>query len=371
MSSPDRSASAIPNGRAEPLRLRGLTKTFDGPSGTVVAVDSVDLDIEGGEFLTLLGPSGCGKTTMLRMIAGFETPASGTIELGGRNVATLPANKRPMAMVFQNYALFPHLSVAGNVSYGLKVQKKSREEIAELVDMALVTMNLNGLADRDPHQLSGGQQQRVALARAMVMKPEVLLFDEPLSNLDAKLRVQMRNEIRELQQRMGITSIYVTHDQEEAMALSDRIVVMNKGQVAQVGVPADLYLRPTNVFVADFLGTANFLDVVVGSVDGTWAKVDVLGQRRSVRAHPGVDPANRSVLMIRPETLTVSVVADGEANGVVRSTAYLGARAEIRVETPDAELVAVSADPDPETLPVRGDSVFVSFDGERSYLLPN
>ncbi len=356
---------------SQDLHLRGIVKEFPGSTGVVRAVDSVDLDIEAGEFLTLLGPSGCGKTTMLRMIAGFEDPTSGSIFLGDQNIGALPANRRPMAMVFQNYALFPHLSVAGNVSYGLKIQKRSKPEIAESVEMALMTMNLNGLADRDPHQLSGGQQQRVALARAMVMKPDVLLFDEPLSNLDAKLRVHMRNEIRDLQQRMGITSIYVTHDQEEAMALSDRIVVMNKGRVEQVGTPGELYLTPSTVFVADFLGTANFLDVRVESFGGDWAKVSVFGETKEVRAHPDAQSSAQRVLMVRPEALTVAAVDEATANATVLSASYLGARAELRLESQEGELIAVTSDPEPDQMPRAGDPVLVSFDGARTYLLPN
>jgi iron(III) transport system ATP-binding protein len=365
-------SESLPLNNAHALTLRGLAKEFNGPTGVVRAVDSVDLDIASGEFLTLLGPSGCGKTTMLRMIAGFEEPTAGSIMLGGRDLVPLSANKRPMAMVFQNYALFPHLSVSGNVSYGLKIQKKTGAEISESVEMALMTMNLNGLADRDPHQLSGGQQQRVALARAMVMKPDVLLFDEPLSNLDAKLRVQMRNEIRDLQQRMGITSIYVTHDQEEAMGLSDRIVVMNKGKVEQVGTPSALYTTPSTVFVADFLGMANFVTARIRTIDGDMAKVHALGQTILVRAHPGASTASETTVMVRPEALRItSSPRSDDSNATVIALAYLGARAEIRLDTTDGEMTAVVTDPDPEHLPRAGDLVHVSFDGSRAYLMPS
>jgi iron(III) transport system ATP-binding protein len=356
--------------QGEVLRLVGLTKRFGNGTGTVTAVDVVNLDIQPGEFLTLLGPSGCGKTTMLRMIAGFEEASDGRILLGERNIDVLPANKRPMAMVFQNYALFPHLSVFENVAYGLKVLGKSRQEVAEAVEMALVSMNLTGLAQRDPHQLSGGQQQRVALARAMVMKPDVLLFDEPLSNLDAKLRVQMRNEIRDLQRRIGITSVYVTHDQEEAMALSDRIVVMNKGRVEQVGSPAELYLHPASVFVADFLGHANFLAVQVeGIADGN-AKVLALGGSYLVPAHPECAMGKPMVLLVRPESMIVEPAAEQEANAHVVSTVFLGAHAELRLETADGTLSAVITAADPERLPAPGSPVAVSFAAHRTYLLP-
>jgi iron(III) transport system ATP-binding protein len=364
-------ASQHPERRSDQLQLLGLTKAFGSGAGAVRAVDGVTLTIEPGTFLTLLGPSGCGKTTMLRMIAGFEDPTDGRIVLGDRDLHKLPANKRPMAMVFQNYALFPHLSVFDNVAYGLKVLKKSSAEIKESVTLALTSMNLTGLADRDPHQLSGGQQQRVALARAMVMKPDVLLFDEPLSNLDAKLRVQMRNEIRELQRRMGITSIYVTHDQEEAMSLSDQIVVMNKGKVEQVGSPAELYLTPSSVFVADFLGTANFLEVRIQSISEGIAKVEVLGTTAAVRVHPDVREDSSCVLMVRPEAMEIRAATETTANARVLSCAYLGSVADVRLDSSYGELFASIANPNPNQLPKTGDAVHVSFDGNKTYLLPD
>lgn len=255
--------SAKPTGR---LSLADLTKTFGDAPAQVTAVDHICLDIEPGEFITLLGPSGCGKTTTLRMIAGFEDATSGQVLLDGANMVSVPANRRPMSMVFQSYALFPHLSVRDNVAYGLKLRKIAKSELDEAVDVALASMNLTAMADRAPSQLSGGQQQRVALARAMVVRPKVLLFDEPLSNLDAKLRVKMRIEIRRMQKRLGITSVYVTHDQSEAMAMSDRIVVMNSGRIEQVAPPSEIYLHPASVFVADFVGRANFLAAEVEEV---------------------------------------------------------------------------------------------------------
>ena len=214
------------------IEISQLVKEFIGRDGPTTAVDHVDLHTEPGEFITLLGPSGCGKTTTLRMVAGFEHPTSGDIRLDGDDMTRLTPDKRPMSMVFQSYALFPHLSVRDNIAFGLKLQRLNAKDMNDAIEGALVSMDLVKLADRAPNQLSGGQQQRVALARAMVMRPKVLLFDEPLSNLDAKLRVQMRTEIRGLQQRLGITALYVTHDQDEAMSLSDRIVVMNKGRIA-------------------------------------------------------------------------------------------------------------------------------------------
>src|SRR6185503_469067 len=227
--------------------------------GAVQAVDHVDLAVAEGEFFTLLGPSGCGKTTLLRMIAGFCELDSGEIHFGDRRIDQLPAHVRDIGMVFQNYAVFPNLTVAGNVGYGLKPRHVPADEAQRRVDEALALVQLGGLGERKPHQLSGGQLQRVAIARALVIRPQVLLFDEPLSNLDARLRVSMRGEIRGLQKALGITALYVTHDQEEAMSVSDRIALMNAGRLEQVGVPAEIYRRPASRFAAEFMGTTNFL----------------------------------------------------------------------------------------------------------------
>ena len=236
------------------LELNNLTKIFPGRDGSseVYAVDDANVSIERGTFVTLLGPSGCGKTTTLRLIAGFEFATNGTIVLDGEMINDLPPNKRDMAMVFQSYAIFPHLSVYENIAYGLKIKKMSNTEIRTQVGEVMELSELQGLENRAPNQLSGGQQQRVALARALVMHPKVLLFDEPLSNLDAKLRVQMRSEIRRIQQELGITSVYVTHDQDEAMALSDQIVIMHNGRIQQIGSAVGIYRHPVNRFVADF-----------------------------------------------------------------------------------------------------------------------
>ncbi|MEZ5086852.1 MAG: ABC transporter ATP-binding protein [Tessaracoccus sp.] len=240
------------------LKLINLTKQFGRAQEIVTAVDAINLTIAPGEFVTLLGPSGCGKTTTLRMIAGFEDPTGGHVVLDGSDMISTPPNKRPMAMVFQSYALFPHLSVWDNLAYGLKIRRLPKGEIARQVEEVMASMNLEMFAKRAPNQLSGGQQQRVALARAMVMRPKVLLFDEPLSNLDAKLRERMRLEIRKLQRQLGITSVYVTHDQSEAMSMSDRIIVMNGGKIEQAATPDVIYRHPASIFVADFIGRANF-----------------------------------------------------------------------------------------------------------------
>ena len=235
--------------------IAGARRSF----GAVRAVDGVDLVVEDGEFFTLLGPSGCGKTTLLRMIAGFCELDAGEIRFGERRIDRLPAHLRDIGMVFQNYAVFPNLTVAGNVAYGLKARKVAGAELTRRVDEALALVQLAGYGERWPHQLSGGQLQRVAIARALVIRPQVLLFDEPLSNLDARLRVSMRAEIRDLQKSLGITAIYVTHDQEEAMSVSDRIALMSAGRLEQVGVPADIYRHPTSRFAAEFMGTTNLL----------------------------------------------------------------------------------------------------------------
>ena len=243
------------------IELTGISKRFDHTvKGEVYAVRDVSLTVAEGELLTLLGPSGCGKSTTLRMIAGFEEPDEGRISIGGTDVTHVLPNKRGIGFVFQNYALFPHLTIFENVAYGLRVQGKAEAEIARAVSEVLALVGLANYERQQPHQLSGGEQQRVALARAVVFRPRVLLFDEPLSNLDAKLRVEMREEIRSLQKRIGITTVYVTHDQEEAMAISDRIAVMDRGQAVQQGTAHDLYYRPVSEFVARFIGRANLVD---------------------------------------------------------------------------------------------------------------
>src|SRR5574338_1145694 len=244
------------------LTLENITKVFPsrGNVGEVTAVRDVNLEIQKGELVTLLGPSGCGKTTTLRMIAGFEFPTTGSITLDGREINSLPPHQREMSMVFQSYAIFPHLTVFENIAYGLNVQRLDQKVISSRVDKVLELVHLEGYGSRAPGQLSGGQQPRVALARALVMEPKVLLMDEPLSNLDAKLREEMRTEIRRIQKELNITSVYVTHDQIEAMTLSDRVVVMNQGVIEQIGSPVEVYRFPNSRFVANFIGRANFID---------------------------------------------------------------------------------------------------------------
>jgi len=307
------------------ISVANLTKRF----GPLAVVSEVSLSIEEGELFTLLGPSGCGKTTLLRLVAGFYAPDGGEIRFDDRVVNAVPPHERGIGMVFQNYALWPHMSVSENVSYGLKLRKVSSSEIAERVRGVLHKVGLTGLGDRYPGQLSGGQQQRVALARALVLNPQILLLDEPLSNLDAKIRVQVRAEIRKLQKELGITTIYVTHDQEEALTLSDRIAVFNQGKVFQVGPPKALYERPANRFVADFIGINNLVDGTVRAIEGPLRTVRVetaVGEISAIydeRLHVG----DRCVICIRPENAAVDGESGGERNhlkGKVSFAAYLG-----------------------------------------------
>ncbi|MBW7916008.1 MAG: ABC transporter ATP-binding protein [Trueperaceae bacterium] len=326
------------------LRLLGLRKEFTSPEGTVVvAVDDVTLEVEKGAFVTLLGPSGCGKTTLLRMIAGFEQPTAGEVHFGERRVDQLAPNARDTAMVFQSYAIFPHLNVYDNVAFGLRMQRLARAEVEARVGAVLEQVGLGAMARRSPSQLSGGQQQRVALARCIVMHPKLLLFDEPLSNLDAKLREQMRVEIRELQQRLGITSVYVTHDQVEAMAMSDLVVIMNSGRVEQVGTPQEVYARPNSRFVAGFIGDANFLPAVL--LDRRSARV---GTTVLPLADPCHAPAGSQVTVVaRPEAMnmTRSEGAAGPLHGTVKHVTFLGslARYVVSVEgLPDMQVDAAN-----------------------------
>ena len=286
------------------VRLEHISKIYQDPKTgkDFYAVHDTSLTIEPGSFVTLLGPSGCGKTTTLRMIAGFESPDEGEIYLGDEPINELTPNKRDTAMVFQSYALLPHYNVFDNVAYGLKLRKVPKEEIKERVMKILKLVELSGMEGRMTNQLSGGQQQRVALARALVIEPSVLLFDEPLSNLDAKLRVSMRTEIRRIQQEVGITAIYVTHDQSEAMALSDNIIIMNKGVVAQMGTPQEIYYHPNSEFVADFIGEANFLKGRLESLSGGRAVFTVEGNRLEVKGQPGLETGKDYTLVLRPES---------------------------------------------------------------------
>ena len=315
------------------LQLVEVTKRF----GPTVAVDGVSLDIEEGCFFTLLGPSGCGKSTLLRVVAGFHVPDRGEVFLRGRRITHLPPQARGTAIVFQEYALFPHMTVEENVGYGLRVRRRPSSEIRARVRQTLELVSLSGLESKYPHQLSGGQQQRVALARALVVEPEVLLLDEPLSNLDAKLRVRVREELRDLHRRLGRTTVYVTHDQEEALALSDQIAVLNAGRVLQVGPPEEIYRRPRNRFVAEFVGMANF-------VEGEWVGAGtVRAGSVYLRVGEAGPPGGRALLVVRPEAMRVHrEPPDGVPNvlrGRVRSVTFLGSLRRCTVDT--SELIWV------------------------------
>lgn len=300
--------------------------------GDVTAINDVSFTVEPGNLVTLLGPSGCGKTTTLRMIAGLEHATQGRIIIGGKDVTQLPATDRDVSMVFQSYALFPHMSVLQNVAYGLVASGINKLEAAEKSEQALALVGLHGYGQRLPSELSGGQQQRVAVARALVLEPEVLLLDEPLSNLDAKLRRQVREEIRELQQKLGLTAVYVTHDQEEAMAVSDRIIVMNKSVIAQEGSPQTLYEEPNSSFIADFIGDANLLDVEVIDVSNGMAYVDIAGLQKYLPAREfGLGEAK---LAIRPDAIQLQACQPNQPGikGNIRHATYLGNQMQYDVE---------------------------------------
>ena len=306
------------------IRLDRVSKRFDHTvKGEVYAVREVSLAVAEGELLTLLGPSGCGKSTTLRMIAGFEEPSEGKISIDDRDVTHVLPNRRGIGFVFQNYALFPHLSVFENVAYGLRVQRKSGAEITRAVSEVLELVGLARYKRQHPHQLSGGEQQRVALARAVVFQPKVLLFDEPLSNLDAKLRVEMREQIRTLQKRIGITTVYVTHDQEEAMAISDRIAVMERGQVVQDGSAQELYYRPATEFVARFIGRTNLLEARIVSA----AEIEIKGAR--IAFVSGKAPGSTVMIVVRPEMITLK--PDGSAGGRIVQRTFLGEKTDYQV----------------------------------------
>jgi iron(III) transport system ATP-binding protein len=307
--------------------------------GNFTAIHDLSLTIEPGTLVTLLGPSGCGKTTTLRMLAGLEHPSAGRILIGGKDVTMLPANERDVSMVFQSYALFPHMSVAENVAYGLESSGMRKSDAREKAEEGLKQVGLSGYGQRLPAELSGGQQQRVAVARALVLEPQVLLLDEPLSNLDARLRRRVRTEIRELQQRLGFTAVYVTHDQEEALAVSDQIIVMQDGVIAQQGSPRELYEAPASSFIADFIGEANVVPCEVLRSDGGNAIIRVGTLEHAVpgrNARPG--PAK---LAVRPNAITLEAGGNGAFAGSIRHAAYLGDHVEYEVETASGTLFVV------------------------------
>ena len=351
------------------VRLEHISKIYKDPKTgkDFYAVQDTTLDIEAGTFVSLLGPSGCGKTTTLRMIAGFESPDEGEIYLGGEAINHLTPNKRDTAMVFQSYALLPHYNVFDNVAYGLKIRKISKEEIRERVMNILKLVEMDGMESRMTNQLSGGQQQRVALARALVLEPGVLLFDEPLSNLDAKLRVSMRTEIRKIQQKVGITAIYVTHDQSEAMSISDKIIIMSKGKVEQIGTPREIYYHPNSRFVADFIGEANFLDARVLSVDGDKARIQVAGKDLQVNNFGGARAGDTAALVIRPEA---AVLADkGHLEATVMLSTFMGAYQYYQVQVDGMEIQITDYNPVNRRIYEVGEKAFLDFDSRGVYIL--
>ncbi len=318
------------------VEFKNVTKAF----GDVKAVQNLNFSIESGQLVTLLGPSGCGKTTTLRLIAGLEMITEGSVHIGGKDVTKLPATDRDVSMVFQSYALFPHMTVLQNVSYGLSMSRLPKNEVQEKAIAGLEMVGLSGFGNRLPSELSGGQQQRVAVARALVLEPEVLLFDEPLSNLDAKLRRRVREEIRELQQNLELTTVYVTHDQEEALAVSDRIIVMNQAVIAQEGTPRQLYEEPVNLFVSDFIGDANIVKAEIIKIEGANAEVEIGGIRTKL-PHRGLISGEVNVA-IRPQSICLS--QSGNENsipGTILKAIYLGGHIEYTVDCILGELFVI------------------------------
>ena len=349
------------------VRLDHISKIYKDPKTgkDFYAVHDVALDIEPGSFVTLLGPSGCGKTTTLRMIAGFESPDEGEIYLGGEPINELTPNKRDTAMVFQSYALFPHYNVFVNVAYGLRLRKVPKDEIQERVTNILKLVELSDMEQRMTNQLSGGQQQRVALARALVVEPGVLLFDEPLSNLDAKLRVQMRTEIRRIQQALGITAIYVTHDQSEAMAISDNIILMKGGVIAQMGSPTEIYYHPNSEFVADFIGECNFLPCTVTGREGNDVIADVYGHPVKVLSER--DTIGSAEIVLRPET--IEIADQGQLPCKVELSCFMGSYQNYHVRVGDTLVKIADNCPIGRKTYQVGDEAYISFRSECAHLL--
>ncbi|MDJ0628343.1 MAG: ABC transporter ATP-binding protein [Rhodobacter sp.] len=348
-------------GKAAPVAFRDVSKIY---GKDVVAVDKVSFDVEPGRLVTLLGPSGCGKTTMLRMIAGLEMVSSGQILIGDKDVTILPATDRDVSMVFQSYALFPHMTVQENVAYGLGFSGFPKAEARDRALAGLDLVGLKGYGDRLPSELSGGQQQRVAVARALVLEPQVLLFDEPLSNLDAKLRRQVREDIRGIQQDLGLTVVYVTHDQEEALAVSDEIVVMRNAQIAQIGTPRQLYDAPVDAFVADFIGEANLIPCEILSVDSHMAEIAVDGYRYRLPSR-GL-PVGPSKMAVRPSRIVLG--ADKGFDATIAKATYVGVRMEYSIKASFGSLFAVQEDV--QTPLEEGHPVKVSFKDIGPVLIP-
>lgn len=352
------------------VKLKNIVKIYRGDDKkTFTAVDNISIDIEPGEFVTLLGPSGCGKTTTLRMIAGFEVPTSGDIYIGEERVNSLTPDKRDTAMVFQTYALFPHLNTFDNVAYGLKIKKLPEADIKRNVENILSLVGLEGLAKRAPNQLSGGQQQRVALARALVMQPAVLLFDEPLSNLDAKLRVYMRTEIRKIQKKIGITSVYVTHDQAEAMSMSDRVIIMNKGIIEQIGTPQEIYKKPASEFVADFIGVANIFDAEVKEVNSDGVVIELFDAIFNVKTEAKVKTKDKVKVVIRPEAIKLSDA--GNVKVQVTSSVFMGAYQDYVVKHGSLKVTVLDYNPANKKVYNEDENAYLDIDPNSVHIIPN
>ena len=351
------------------VRLDHISKIYQDPKTgkDFYAVKDTSLTIQPGSFVTLLGPSGCGKTTTLRMIAGFESPDEGEIYLGDEAINALTPNKRDTAMVFQSYALLPHYNVFDNVAYGLKLRKVPKDEIKRRVMAILDLVELTGMEGRMTNQLSGGQQQRVALARALVIEPSVLLFDEPLSNLDAKLRVSMRTEIRRIQQRVGITAIYVTHDQSEAMALSDQIIVMKNGVVEQMGTPQEIYYHPKNEFVADFIGEANFLRGTMTGRENGHAIIRVEGHDMPVADRPDMEPGREYTIVLRPEAAHLS--DEGGVPCRVSLSCFMGSYQNYHVQLGDIRIALTEYNPQNKRIYNVGEECRLVFEPDEVHVL--
>jgi len=357
-----------------PVTLSKVTKIFRDPKSKteVHAVEDANFDVKPGELVTLLGPSGCGKTTTLRMIGGFELPTKGKILIGDSDVTFLPPNGRQTATVFQSYGLFPHMDVFDNVAYGLKIRKIPSAQIKTKVEAMLDLVGLSELAHRAPGRLSGGQQQRVALARSLVVEPQVLLLDEPLSNLDALLREQMRVEIRRIQKSLGITAIYVTHDRIEAMSLSDRVIVMRDGILQQIGTPSEIYERPQSMFVAGFVGKVAFFPAQFEGMERAGRAHCMVGGKKvnAGSAAQGLETGARAVVMARPESLRLVTKEEAVTAGVVSARVYLGSSVEIYVKTDIGEILVQIDDPSGKSIPQEGEDVWIGFDEKLVRALP-
>lgn len=355
--------------RSKGVNIKKLTRTYiiHGGNSEFKAVDNISIDIKPGEFVTLLGPSGCGKTTTLRMIAGFEIPTEGEIFLGGDMINNLTPDKRDTAMVFQSYALFPHLNIYDNIAYGLKIKKMNKDEMDKKVKDIIELVGLNGMQKRYPNQLSGGQQQRVALARALVMEPGVLLFDEPLSNLDAKLRVYMRTEIRKIQKKIGITAIYVTHDQSEAMSLSDRIIIMNKGIVEQVGTPKEIYYTPATQFVADFIGTANFIPGEILDVKDGMATIKFEDTEFQLPYNGSKVKGETCKLVLRPEA--IEVCDKGLFKGKIINSTFMGAFQDYTIQLDNTVVKCEDFNPQIKKVYEEGQDIFINFNKNNVHII--